>query len=72
MSEKFVTIYRNVNLPPVDMVRTTLESEGILCNVKGYDATRPYLSFGIGIELQVPEDDKKRAEEIMKELNIDK
>jgi len=65
VSEKFVTVYTNLALPPVDMVRTTLESEGILCNIKGYDSTRPYLSFGMGIELQVPEKDKIRAEKII-------
>jgi len=67
VSEKFVTVYTNLILPPVDMVRTTLESEGILCNMKGYDSTRPYLSFGMGIELQVPEKDKIRAEKIIEE-----
>ena len=67
MSEDFITVFRDINLPPVDMVRAALESEGILCNVKGYDSTRPYLSFMTSIELQVPSADKERAEDIIKE-----
>ena len=67
MSEEFVTIRTGVLIVPVDIVKSALESEGILCVIKGYDASRPNLSFGMGIELQVPEKDKFRAEKIIKE-----
>jgi len=70
MTEQFVTIYTNLIIIPIDMVKSALESDNILCNVKGYDVTRPQLSFGIGIELQVQEKDRAKAEEIVKELNI--
>jgi len=66
----FVTIYKNIYLPPVEMAKSALENENILCNIKGYDGTRPGLSFGVGIELQVPEKDRSRAEKIIKDLNI--
>ena len=69
MSEKFVTIRTGVLIVPVDMVKAALESEGILCVIKGYDVSRPNLSFGMGIELQVPEQDKAKAKEIIKELS---
>jgi len=67
VSERFVTVFTNVSLPPVDMVKSVLESEGIICNIKGYDSSRPYLSYGMGIQLQVPEKDKEKAEQIIKE-----
>ena len=66
----FVTVYKNIVLPPVEMVKSALENEDILCNMKGYDETRPGLSFGVGIELQVPEKDRAKAEKIIKELNV--
>ncbi|MDO8536316.1 MAG: DUF2007 domain-containing protein [Candidatus Omnitrophota bacterium] len=68
--QNFVTIYKNIVLPPVEMVKSALENENILCNIKGYDDTRPGLSFGVGIELQVPEEDRARAEKILEGLDI--
>ena len=70
MGCKFVTIYTNMVIPPIDRAKSVLESEDILCNVKGYDMTRPQLSFGTTIELQVPEKDKEKAEKIIKALGI--
>lgn len=69
MNQKFVTIHTGVLIVPIDMVRAALESEGILCDIKGYDTSRPNLSFGMGIELKVPEKDREKAKEIIKELN---
>ena len=70
MSEKFITVYTNILIPPVDIVKSVFESEGIMCNVKGHDETRPQLSFGTGIELQVREEDVKKAKKIISELDI--
>ena len=69
-NEEFVTVYTNLLIPPVDMVRSALESEGILCLIKGYDESRPSLSFQTSIEVQVPEKDKAKAEQIIKDLGI--
>jgi len=67
VSEKFVTVYTSINMPQLEMVKAVLEDTGILCNVKGYDQTRPYLSYGTGIQLQVPEEDKAKAGKIIKD-----
>ena len=66
----FVTVYKDVFSPNVEIIKSALESESILCNIKGYDGSRPGLSFGVGIELQVPKEDMARAEKIIKELKI--
>ena len=68
---KLVTVYSNINLPPVDMARAILEEQGITCLVKGHDSMRPYLSYVTGIELQVREEDKEKALALIKEANID-
>jgi hypothetical protein len=68
--QSFVTVYRDVFMPNVDVIKSALESESILCNIKGYDINRPGLSFGVGIELQVPEKDRARAEEIIKKRKV--
>jgi hypothetical protein len=72
LSDKFVTVYSNLFIASIDLVKPVLESENILCNVKGYDSSGEHV-FGnasVIIELQVPERDRKRAEEIIKALNI--
>ena len=51
MTGKFITIYSNLNLAPVELIKAILEENGINCLLKGYDTMRPYLSFGTGIEL---------------------
>jgi len=66
VSERFITVYTNIQMPQVEMVKAVLEDNGILCNIKGYDETRPHLSYGMGIHLQVPERDKREAEKIIK------
>lgn len=71
MTEKLVTIYSNVNLPPVEIVKSILEDHGINCIIKGYDTMRPYLSYGIGIELKIQEKDKEAAEKLIKESKIE-
>jgi len=71
MTEKFITIYTNVDLPPVEMLKSVLEDHGIKCLLKGYDTMRPGLSYGTGIELQILEKDKEKAEEIIKEAKIE-
>jgi hypothetical protein len=68
MSEKFVTVYTNVKISPVDMVKSALESESILCNIKGYDSSGE--GDSLFIEIQVPEKDKKKAEDIIRARNI--
>ncbi len=67
MSEKLITIYEDINLPPVEIVKAILEDQGIKCLIKGYDTMRPYLSYGTGIELQIQEKDKEKAERLIKE-----
>ena len=71
MTGKFITIYSNLNLAPVEMIKAILEENGINCLLKGYDTMRPYLSFGTGIELVIREEDKERAETLIKEADID-
>jgi len=73
MSDGFVTVYTHLTIASVDLVKSVLESENILCNVKGYDSSGETTAFGMGrtvIELQVPEKDKKKAEGIIKSLDI--
>ena len=72
MSDKFVTVYSNLMIASIDLVKSVLESENILCNVKGYESSGETV-FGnasIIIELQVPMKDKKRAENIIKAFDI--
>ncbi|MCX5667703.1 MAG: hypothetical protein NTY34_05285 [Candidatus Omnitrophica bacterium] len=66
--EKFITVYKSMFLPPVEIVRSALESENILCNMKGYDSPHR-ISVSI-IELQVPEKDKIKSEKIINGLKI--
>jgi hypothetical protein len=73
MNDKFVTVYSNLFIASVDLVKSVLEGENILCNVKGYDSSGETTAFGQGrtvIELQVPEKDRKKAEDIIKSLKI--
>ena len=71
MSEKLITIYKDINLPPVEIVKAILEDHGIKCLIKGYDTMRPYLSYGIGIDLQIQEKDKEKAQQLIKETKIE-
>ena len=72
MSKEWVTVYTHILIAPVDVARATLEAENIICLLKGYDMTRPQLSFGTGIQLQVQEKDRIKAEAIIKGLDIAK
>ncbi len=67
MSKRFITVYRGSLLPQVEIVKSALESEGIVCMIKGAVSFRPDISYATGIELQVQEEDKERAEKIIKE-----
>lgn len=67
--QNLVTVYTHIIESSIELVKTALESEGIKCFVKGVDRMRASLSFGTGLELQVPEKDRTRAEKIIKELN---
>ena len=71
MAGKLVTVYSNIHVPPVDMLKSILEEQGIICLVKGYDTLRPYLSYATGIQLQVREEDREEALTLIKETNID-
>ncbi|MFH1996284.1 MAG: DUF2007 domain-containing protein [Candidatus Omnitrophota bacterium] len=66
MSEKLVAIYMNLNAAPVEAMQQMLEDNGIHSIMKGADSARPYLSYIMGVELQVFEKDKERAEELIK------
>lgn len=68
---KFITIYTNLNLAPVEMIKSILEDQGINTLIKGYDSMRPYLSYGTGIELVISADDQVKAQALIKEANID-
>ena len=68
MSEKFITIYRNLNRAPVEVVKAILEDHGIPCMVKGADTMRPHLQMWSGVELQINEKDKEKAEKLLKDL----
>ncbi len=71
MAGKFIAIYTNLNLAPVELIKSILEDHGINCIIKGYDSMRPYLSFGTGIELIISQEDQEKAKELIKETNID-
>ena len=71
MEEKLITIYSDINLAPVEIMKALLEDHGINCVIKGADTMRPHISFGIGIELQIQEKDKEKAEKIIKEAKIE-
>ena len=66
MTEKLITIYKHLDLAPVETVKAILEHHGINCIIKGVDTMRPFLSYGMGIELQIQEKDKEAAEELIK------
>ena len=68
---KFITVYTDIHITPVDMIKSALESRGIICLIKGYDRTRPNLSFGTGIELQVQKKDRNKAKEIIKKIKTE-
>ena len=68
--QNFVTVYTHLIESYVDLTKAALEGEGVRCFIKGIDRMRTSLSFGTGIELQVSEKDKAKAEEIIKGLNI--
>lgn len=69
-NDKLVTIYMNLNLPPIEVAKAILEDYGIRSVIKGADTLRPYLTYGMGIELQVFESDQEKAAKIIKEVNI--
>ena len=71
MSEKLITIYSNLNRAPVEMVKAILEDHGIPCVMKGADTMRPHLSMGTGVDLQINEKDKDKAERLITEANIE-
>ncbi len=71
MSGKLITIYRHLNKAPVEVVKAMLEDHGIPCVMKGADTMRPHLSMGTGVDLQINEKDKDKAERLIKEANIE-
>ena len=68
MREQFVRVFSHLQIYPIELAKSVLEDSGILTMVKGYDETRPHLSYGTSIELQVPESEKEKAEELIKEI----
>jgi len=71
--EKFVTVYSSILLLSIEIVKGALESEDILCNLKGYNSAKAAIDYvdGItGMEIQVPEKDKVKARGIIKELGV--
>lgn len=71
MGDKFITIYTNLNLAPVEMLKSILEDNDINSLIKGYDSMRPYLSYATGIELVISQDDQAKAQALIKEMNFD-
>jgi Putative prokaryotic signal transducing protein len=68
MSDKFVTIFSHLQIFGIELAKSILEENNIMAMVKGYDTTRPYLSFITLIELQVAEKDKELAESLIADI----
>ena len=67
MNDKLVTVYMDLNIIPVEIVKSVLEDNGIRCIIYGDDSLRASLAMGKGIELKVQAEDAEKAKILIKE-----
>ncbi len=62
---EFVTVYTTLNAADAELIRGRLESADFTVNIKNDDAGLG-LETGVGVILQVPEDEADEARELLK------